>query len=62
MKIDWHERKWTVWHMETGAILGQFEQVSILCRSELVNTDGGAHGYLIVNGQLEARGDRAVIR
>jgi hypothetical protein len=63
MKIDWHKDTgtWSIYNFETGELLGRAKRVRINIPSELVITDGGRHGYLVMAGRLSLNDDTATI-
>lgn len=62
MRIDWNKGAWRVWCIESGALLGSFATVRLEnVVGELINTDGGRHGWLIVAGRLIVRDGVGVI-
>jgi hypothetical protein len=61
MKIDWDEGKWVIWDIDTGAELARVETVRLRVPSELVNTDGGRHGWLVAGGTLTVTDNVATI-
>lgn len=62
MQIDWKDGKWRVFRIGTTELLDEAPHVVLMVRSELVIVDGGTHGWLIVSGTLERKGDTLFIR
>ena len=61
MRIDWANGWWQVYDVQNGALLGRFRSIRISANCELVNTDGGRHGWLVTCGKLTTRGETALI-
>lgn len=61
MRIDWKGGQWNVYDIATGALLGRARCVVIRRPSELVNTDGDRHGWLVTDGTVRVEGDRIII-
>lgn len=63
MKIDWDKDtgSWNIREIDSNALIARCKTVRILCESELIATDGGRHGYLIVSGKLTIKGDVGTI-
>lgn len=62
MKIDWDKGGWWRVHDLQGNKLGQYRSIVILTRCELVNTDNNTHGWLIVGGETEVKGETLIIK
>ena len=61
MKIDWDKGRWVIWSIETGEELARVARVALYVPCELINTDGGRHGWLVADGQLKVSDGTATI-
>lgn len=63
MRIDWNteQKCWRVWQVDEQVLLTEATTISIECPSDLVVTDGGLRGYLVVCGELHQLSDSHIV-